>query len=103
MATVSVFGLGYVGSVVTACLAESGHRIIGVDTDRRKTDLVGNGNSPIKERGLEELLHRGVLRGLVHTTTDSNSAVLHSDVSLVCVGTPSNENGSPNLNHVTQV
>jgi GDP-mannose 6-dehydrogenase len=103
MTTVSVFGLGYVGSVVTACLAANGHRVIGVDANQAKADLVAKGFSPIREKGLEELLQSSIRKGLVSATTDAHRATLESDISLVCVGTPSNGNGTPNLAYIRKV
>jgi len=103
MALVSVFGLGYVGSVVTGCLAESGHCVIGVDANRMKAEWIASGRSPIKEKGLEDLLRKGVEKGAVRATTDPRSAVLETGISLVCVGTPSNDNGSADLEHVIEV
>ena len=103
MATVSVFGLGYVGSVLTACLAGSCHRVVGVDANPMKTDLIAKGCSPIRESGLEELLQKGLRKGLIQTTTDARTATLESDISVICVGTPSNDNGSPHLGYVTRV
>ena len=103
MATISVFGMGYVGAVATACLAEGGHRVIGVDVNPAKTDLIASGQSPIRECGLEELLQNGVRNGLITTNTDPRQATLESTISLVCVGTPSRENGSADLTYLTRV
>ena len=103
MASVSIFGLGYVGSVVTGCLAENGHCVVGVDVNRMKTEWIASGRSPIKEKGLEDLLRKGLEKGAVRATTDPRSAVLETDISLVCVGTPSNDNGSTDLRHVIEV
>jgi GDP-mannose 6-dehydrogenase len=100
---VSVFGLGYVGCVTAACLAHDGHRVIGVDVNPRKVDSVASGRSPIAEPGLDRLLEKLVHSGSLAATTDSASAVRASDVSLVCVGTPSNGNGSLNLLYAEKV
>ena len=86
MAAVSLFGLGYVGSVVTACLAERGHRAIEVDADPMKTELVATGFTPIEEDRLEKVSRRGVAKKLVQTTTNPQLAVSETDISLVCVG-----------------
>jgi len=103
MARVSVFGLGYVGAVSVACLAERGHSVIGVDVNADKVERIGAGRSPIIEAGLDELLRKGVSSGRVRATTDSAQAIAESDVSLVCVGTPSNANGSLDLSYVRRV
>ncbi|MAM86581.1 MAG: GDP-mannose dehydrogenase [unclassified Hahellaceae] len=91
---ISIFGLGYVGAVCSACLAHSGHRIIGVDVSQLKIDLVNSGRSPIVEHGLGELIAEGVTNGRLRASTDVRNAVLETSVSFVCVGTPSNANGS---------
>ena len=71
MTTISVFGLGYVGAVSVACLAESRHRVIGVDVNPLKADMIRRGDSPIIEKGLGELLAAGVESGRVEATTDA--------------------------------
>lgn len=103
MTTVSVFGLGYVGSVLLACLADNGYNMIGVDISQTKVDMINEGYPPVIEKGLGELLKKGVLAGKVRATTDARDAVLASDASFVCVGTPSNANGSLNTDHVEKV
>jgi GDP-mannose 6-dehydrogenase len=103
MTTVSIFGLGYVGSVSTACLADNGYNVIGVDANPTKVEMIQEGHSPIIEDGLEELLGKGVLAGRVRATLDVAEAVHNSDVSFICVGTPSNPNGSLNLAYVKRV
>jgi GDP-mannose 6-dehydrogenase len=103
MLTVSVFGLGYVGCVSLACLAESGYRLIGVDVNPTKVQMTNEGRSPIIEEGMAELMARGVRSGCISATTDAQVAVLGSDVSLICVGTPSRSNGSLNLDYVIRV
>ena len=90
----SVFGLGYVGTVCAACLADRGHQVIGVDRSERKVDLICSGCSPIVERDIDELVLRSVRVGRLKATRDAEAAVASSDVSLVCVGTPSGPNGS---------
>src|SRR6185436_2635558 len=99
----SVFGLGYVGCVSAACFAKEGHAVIGVDVNPNKVDMINRGNSPIVEKGIGELLSEVVKSGLLTATTDSAEAVRNSEVSLVCVGTPSNQNGSLDLRYVTRV
>jgi GDP-mannose 6-dehydrogenase len=103
MTTISVFGLGYVGSVSVACLADNGHSLIGVDVNPTKVGMIREGRSPIIEQGLDELLRKGVDAGRVRATTDPVEAVHASDVSFICVGTPSNPNDSLNLTYVERV
>ena len=91
---IAVFGLGYVGSVSAACLAAAGHQITGVDVDERKLSLVKSGRAPVREPGLDDLLAAMVAAGRISVTQDVASAAAASDVSLVCVGTPSRRNGS---------
>jgi GDP-mannose 6-dehydrogenase len=103
MARVSVFGLGYVGAVSVACLADQGHDVVGVDVNAAKVDHIGAGKSPIIEAGLGELLLKGVGAGKIRATTDTAAAIRDSDISFVCVGTPSNTNGSLDLQYVRRV
>ncbi len=100
---IAVFGLGYVGVVSAACLARDGHRVIGVDTNRSKVDLVNDGGSPIVEAGLADILRDAVRAGRLHATVGAAEAVAESDLSLVCVGTPGNGNGSLSLEYVDRV
>jgi GDP-mannose 6-dehydrogenase len=91
---ISIFGLGYVGAVSLACLARDGHQVIGVDIDRTKLDLIAAGKTPVVEEGMVELMQQVASSGRVQVTTDAEEAVLGSEISLVCVGTPSAANGS---------
>ena len=100
---VSVFGLGYVGCVSAASLAGDGHVVIGVDVNQQKVDAVNAGRSPIVEPGLDDLLQQGVAQGRLSATTDTASAIHDSDVSLLCVGTPSRRNGSLDLCYLQRV
>ena len=100
---VSVFGLGYVGCVCAACLARDGHTVIGIDINPQKVRQVCSGRSPIVEPGLDELIGEVVRSGRLQTTCDSLAAVHNSDISMICVGTPSNGNGSLNLQYVESV
>jgi len=100
---ISIFGLGYVGSVSAACLARNGHTVVGADTDAEKVDLINQGISPIIEPGLGELLSAVARCGRLRATTDPDDAVSNSEVSFLCVGTPSRENGSLNLDYVRRV
>ena len=103
MADISVFGLGYVGVVLAACLADNHHRVIGVDVNPTKVDMINEGRSPIIEDGLDELVRKGVRAGRLQGTADSHRAVHQSEVSFICVGTPSRSNGSINLAYVQRV
>ena len=94
---ISVFGLGYVGCVTAACLARDEHHVIGVDVNDNKVGLLKSGHSPISEPGLDDLLNRLVNDGHLNAILDSHVAVLESDITLICVGTPSNHNGQINL------
>jgi GDP-mannose 6-dehydrogenase len=91
---ISIFGLGYVGAVSLACLSRDGHQVIGVDIDQTKLDLIAAGKTPVVEEGMVDLMKNVAASGLVTVTTDTERAVLDSDISLVCVGTPSAANGS---------
>ncbi|MFI8382076.1 nucleotide sugar dehydrogenase [Pseudomonas sp. NPDC079086] len=100
---ISIFGLGYVGAVCAGCLSARGHHVIGVDISANKIDLINNGKSPIVEPGLEALLQQGLASGNLRGTTDVADAVLNSDVSFICVGTPSKKNGDLELNYIEGV
>jgi len=100
---VSVFGLGYVGCVSAASLAGDGHVVTGVDVNQQKVDAVNAGRSPIVEPGLDDLLQQGVAQGRLSATTDTARAIHDSDVSLLCVGTPSRRNGSLDLCYLQRV
>ena len=100
---ISVFGLGYVGSVTAACFAHKGHRVIGVDVNPAKVEMMAAGRCPIFEARMDELVTEGHQAGKLHATTDASSAVRDSEISLVCVGTPSQSNGKLDLSHVEHV
>lgn len=99
---IGVFGLGYVGTVSAACLARE-HEVIGVDPNSVKVDLINGGKSPIVEKGLDELVAQAVARKRLTATTSAKEAVGRTDISLVCVGTPSRPNGSLDLQYLTRV
>lgn len=100
---ISVFGLGYVGAVSAACLARDGHEMIGVDPAPVKVDLINAGKTPIIETGVDEMIAAAVRGGRLSATTNAAEAVLGSELSLVCVGTPSQSNGSLDLRYVQRV
>ncbi len=97
---VAIFGLGYVGTVCGACFARFGHDIIGVDVNPLKVQMIAEGLSPIVEPELDTLLAEAHASGRLRATTNTEEAVQWADISLVCVGTPSNENGSLNLEYI---
>ena len=96
----AVFGLGYVGSVTSACLAEDGHDVVGVDSNREKVEIFNSGRAPIREPGLDDLIASGVASARLLATDDSVAAVEQSDAALICVGTPSRADGSIELDHI---
>jgi GDP-mannose 6-dehydrogenase len=100
---VSVFGLGYVGAVSAACIASQGHTVIGVDKNDTKVSLIQGGKSPIVEAGVDDLIASAHREGRLSATSDSAQAVRDSELSLVCVGTPSESNGNLNLEYVRRV
>ncbi len=102
---ISIFGLGYVGCVSAACLAREGHEVIGIDVNPMKVDMINNGTSPIVEKDLDKIIHDAVHmdadgKGSLRATTDAVRAVIDTDVSLICVGTPSSDNGSLKLDYI---
>lgn len=99
----SVFGLGYVGCISAACLANDAHDVIGVDVNPHKVEMLRAGQSPVVEPGLYDIIQKVIKGGQLRVTLDSQMAVHDSDISLVCVGTPSNLNGSLQLDFVTNV
>jgi GDP-mannose 6-dehydrogenase len=100
---VSVFGLGYVGCVSAACLAARGHAVVGVDANRDKTEFVRQGQSPVVEERIGELIAEVVGAGTLTVTADPAAAVLGSDVSIVCVGTPSTSGGGLSTRYLESV
>lgn len=100
---ISILGLGYVGTVLTACFAKEGHQIIGVDSDQLKIDLLNDGKSPIIEKDLDSMISHGVLAGRISATNDHEFAILNTDLTMVCVGTPSKMNGDLDLKYVNRV
>lgn len=100
---VSIFGLGYVGTVTAACLAGEGHQVIGVDTLPEKVGLINSGRSPIIEQDIAEIIKKVVNEKKLYATEDASEAIKHTDISLVCVGTPSQLNGNLDLRYVRRV
>ncbi len=100
---VSVFGLGYVGCVSAASFAGDGHEVVGVDVNADKVASINAGCSPIVEPGLEDLLGECASQGRLRATTDTDDAIRSTDVSLLCVGTPSRKNGSLDLQYLERV
>jgi GDP-mannose 6-dehydrogenase len=100
---ISIFGLGYVGCVSAACFAKNGHTVIGVDVAAAKREILMEGRSPVIEKDLDELISTGVKDGQLSAVATAREAIAKSDVSLICVGTPSQPNSSLNLQYVDRV
>jgi len=100
---ISIFGLGYVGAVSAGCLAKEGHTVIGVDPFQPKVDLINNGKTPVIEEEIGEVIARAVEVGTLRATTDIQDAVNNTDMSFICVGTPSLINGGLDLKYVRNV
>ncbi len=100
---ISIFGLGYVGCVSAACFAMNGHDVIGVDINPVKVDMINSGKSPIIEPEMDKSISESVKQGKLIATLSTDEAILQSDISLVCVGTPSLEGGGPNLQFIQKV
>jgi GDP-mannose 6-dehydrogenase len=98
-----VFGLGYVGCVSAASFANENHKVIGVDINADKVDIINSGKSPIVEPGLEELMNKVVKNGNLSASVNYEAALSEADLALVCVGTPSHKNGSVNLDYIFRV
>ena len=100
---ISIFGLGYVGAVSAGCLAKDGHTVVGVDPYMPKVDLINDGKTPVIEKDIGEIIERAVADGLLSATQDMRQAVIDTEMSLICVGTPSQANGSLDLKYVRKV
>ncbi|MDP6797178.1 MAG: UDP-glucose/GDP-mannose dehydrogenase family protein [Candidatus Krumholzibacteria bacterium] len=100
---ISVFGLGYVGAVSAACLAKEGHELIGVDPVETKVSLINEGKTPIIEDQVGEIIAETVASGSLRATMDASEGIANSELSLICVGTPSREGGSLDLHFVERV
>jgi GDP-mannose 6-dehydrogenase len=101
--SISIFGLGYVGSVTATCLAHMGHRVVGVDVSPAKVAMMAAGHSPIVEARMSELIAEAHEACRLHATTDAGAAVQDSEISFICVGTPSLRSGKLDLGHVEHV
>lgn len=97
---ISIFGLGYVGCVSLACLAENGHNVIGVDVMAHKNDLINSGKATIIEKDIDVLIENNWKAGRISSTQDFQEAVKKTEISIICVGTPSDINGHLNLNAI---
>ncbi|WP_017732510.1 UDP-glucose dehydrogenase family protein [Nafulsella turpanensis] len=97
---ISIFGLGYVGCVSLGCLAKNGHQVIGVDVVQHKIDLINNGKPTIIEKDIDTIIANAHKEGRISATTDNIKAVKETEVSIICVGTPSTGNGHLNLEYI---
>src|SRR5512145_1928247 len=100
---ISIFGIGYVGCVSAACFARAGHEVIGVDANPTKVEIINTRATPTAEPAIRHATPDVVKEGKLSATTDTAHAVKSTDISLVCVGTPSKPNGSLDLGHVRRV
>ena len=101
--SISVFGLGYVGTVTAACLAYRGNNVIGVDLSQPKVEAINSGNSPIVEPQVSEIIADSHKANRLHATSSAEAAVMNSEISFLCVGTPSLRNGKLDLGHIEPV
>lgn len=99
---ISIFGLGYVG-VVSASLLSQKFKVIGVDINQKKVSMINEGKSPIIEKDVENYISKAISEGKLKATLNSKKAILETDISIICVGTPSNKNGSHDLNSLNKV
>jgi GDP-mannose 6-dehydrogenase len=100
---VSVFGLGYVGTVLLGCLARAGHHVVGIDLDQDKLRLFRGGQSPILEEGIQELIEQAIHSGRAEFSDNAAYAINNSEISFICVGTPSMQNGSQDIRALERV
>ena len=100
---ISIFGLGYVGAISAGCLAQDGHQVLGVDPIQAKVDLIGRGYSPIIEAEIGEIIAEMVKTGRLRATNDPVQGVLETELSFVCVGTPSQSNGNLDLRYIRRI
>ena len=97
---ISIFGLGYVGCVSLGCLANNGHRVIGVDVSQNKVDLINNGKPTIIEKDIDIIIAEQHKLGTISATTNAMDAVLNSEICIIAVGTPSTPQGHLNLKYM---
>src|SRR5262252_41292 len=100
---VSIFGLGYVGTVSAACLANDGHEVVGVDPIQTKVDLINEGRTPIIEQEIGDIIAANVKSGRLRAVVDPDQAIQVTDLSFVCVGTPSQPNGNLDLRFIRRI
>ncbi len=100
---ISIFGLGYVGVVTAGCLASLGHKVMGVDINEVKVQMLNDGLSPIIEKDLPEMLEKNVKNGSIRATTDTRDAIMKTELSIICVGTPSRSNGCLDTRYLEEV
>lgn len=100
---ISIFGLGYVGTVSAGCLANDGHDVVGVDPVQTKVDLANSGRSPIVEEQIGDIISSVTASGRLRATTDSHEAIFQTELSFVCVGTPSQPNGNLDLRYIRRI
>ncbi len=100
---ISIFGLGYVGCVSLGCLAQNGHNVIGVDVNKTKIEQINSGKATIIEKDINEIVKKQFNKGNIRATSDYNDAVQNSEISIVCVGTPSSTNGHLELRFIFNV
>lgn len=103
MRAISVFGLGYVGSVTAACFASKGHKVVGIDVSKDKVESMASGRTPILEPGIQEIISDFHAKGQLSATMDVEKAVRETEVSFICVGTPSQPNGKLDLKGIKHV
>ena len=100
---ISIFGLGYVGCVSLGCLAQNGHKVIGVDVSQNKVDLINNGKPTIIEKDIDTIIAEQRKNGMISATTEAAEAVAKTDISIIAVGTPSTPQGHLNLKYIFKV
>ncbi len=100
---ISIFGLGYVGAVSAGCLADEGHQVLGIDPVADKVDLINRGLSPIVEAEINEIVAEAVSSGNLRASQDPAAAIHETDLSFICVGTPSQQNGNLDLRYIRRI
>ena len=97
---ISVFGLGYVGCINLGCLAKNGNKVIGVDISQAKVDLINSGEPTVMEKDIANIIREVHGLGRIEATLDYKKAVINTDISIICVGTPSTNKGHLNLGYI---